>query len=209
VNLLIAAADLYIPTSVRRKKLLQLYACTASAFDSVMPEVRGLPYAELLRSYAAFTAAQANRAPYGESPVIRSDPISATKSSRQANEESPRADLPEIRRRLHDGAYRIGSDLRHSLHVQTASEALAAARLLYRAIGIELATTATGEITVQRCFFSDFYSAPVCRLIASLDQGLFAGLSAGGRLTFTERITEGRPCCRAILALESEEDIDP
>jgi hypothetical protein len=35
-----------------------------------------------------------------------------------------------------------------------------------------------------------------------MDRGLLAGLASGGELAFTERITEGRPCCRAHLKLE-------
>jgi hypothetical protein len=56
-----------------------------------------------------------------------------------------------------------------------------------------------GEITVRRCPFSDVYSVEVCRLVGALDSGLLAGLSGGDRLEFTQRITEGAPCCLARL----------
>ena len=52
---------------------------------------------------------------------------------------------------------------------------------------------------IPKCFFSAYYSGPVCRVVAALDQGLAAGLSRGGRLTFVGRITEGNAACRAIL----------
>ena len=40
------------------------------------------------------------------------------------------------------------------------------------------------------------YSAAICRLISSLDEGAAFGLSAGGSLRFEARLTEGSPCCR-------------
>jgi hypothetical protein len=91
----------------------------------------------------------------------------------------------------------MGRELRGTFRVAGTADALAAARVLYRALGIDLRAAPGGEITVHRCFFSDYYSSPVCRLIASLDEGLFAGLSNGGQLAFTQRITEGNGCCKA------------
>jgi len=56
-------------------------------------------------------------------------------------------------------------------------------------------------VTVKRCYFSQFYSGSVCDLISALDDGVFSGLSGGGRLVFSERLTEGNACCRAKLRL--------
>jgi len=39
----------------------------------------------------------------------------------------------------------------------------------------------------------------MCRVMEALDDGLACGLSRGGRITFTSRITEGSPACRAVL----------
>jgi hypothetical protein len=222
MNLLIRAAGIYTPTVFRRKKLLELFACTAAAFGCEMPPVRELHFDELLRCYALFTAAHAGRALGADQPANASDFRAAIHSRRHAERPSrapfaaggqvpgasisPGYDLPEIRRRLYDGAFRMGGDLRAAFRVSDASGALAAARVLYRALNIDLTTNATGEIVIRRCFFSGFYSGPVCHLIASLDQGLFAGLSGGCRLTFTQRITEGRPCCLAVLEPDLREE---
>ena len=35
-----------------------------------------------------------------------------------------------------------------------------------------------------------------------LDEGIAAGLSGGGKLTFSQRITEGKPQCEASFDLE-------
>ena len=263
MNLLIQAANIYTPAALKRKKLEELFACTAAAFGCEMPGVQGLPYDELLQSYARFTAAQANQAlrraipdvlaqaaPRGSAtpdvlpkpataqakpqepllamtpsqgviasgfceaistpPVIASgfceaisapgnrDEIASSQEPLLAMtaDESGR-DLAEVQRRLYDGAYRMGQELRRAFRVANTTDALAAARVLYRALGIDLRATPAGEVTVHRCFFSDYYSSPVCRVIASLDKGLFAGLSDGGQLSFTQRITEGSDCCKA------------
>jgi hypothetical protein len=213
MNLLIRAANVYTPTLLKRKKLLELFACTAGGFECEMPSVQGLPYDELLRSYARFTAAQANQAlclsGCHAERVFHSRSIAANDQRSISVWESPSGDLSEIQRRLYDGAYRIGCDLRRTFRITNTVDALAAARVLYRALGIDLTATPAGEITVHRCFFSEFYSIQVCQLIASLDEGLFAGLSGGGRLAFNQRITEGRECCKASLRLYPGEDTIP
>ena len=73
-------------------------------------------------------------------------------------------------------------------------------RVLYRILDIDLQGDARGEVVISRCYFSRFYSGEVCRLMSAMDRGLFAGLSNGGELTFSSRITEGQPCCRAHFA---------
>ena len=75
-------------------------------------------------------------------------------------------------------------------------------QICYRAIGVEMQGDAEGNVTVNGCYFSQFYSGPVCDVISALDDGIFSGLLGGGRLAFSERITEGRPYCRAELQRE-------
>ena len=76
---------------------------------------------------------------------------------------------------------------------------MAAARVVYGLLDIDLRGNGRGEITVRRCPFSKVYSAEVCRLVGALDSGLLAGLSGADRLEFTQRITEGAPACLARL----------
>ena len=66
----------------------------------------------------------------------------------------------------------------------------------------DLQGDARGEVVINRCYFSRFFSSEVCRLMSAMDAGLFAGLSNGGVLTFSCRITEGQPCCRAHFRWE-------
>jgi hypothetical protein len=234
MNLLVKAAEIYTPGAIKRKKLLELLACTAGAFGCEAPPTGGLSYEELLDAYARFTGAQASEALRREGGVIASDlceEISTPQEWRElASSQKPllamtrpqdrdeiasiqdaarssqkpldamtgvAPDVVEIRRRLYEGAYRMGEELRRAFRVTNTADAMAAARVLYRALGIDLRATPSGEITIHRCFFSQYYSSPVCQVIASLDEGLFAGLSGGGQLAFTRRITEGHGCCTA------------
>jgi hypothetical protein len=52
---------------------------------------------------------------------------------------------------------------------------------------------------VAGCRFATTYSPDVCRVMSASDAGLLAGLTGGGRLTFTERISAGAPACIATL----------
>ena len=90
-----------------------------------------------------------------------------------------------------ENAHALGASLRRLLGVRTRVEALRAARIAYRMIGIDLRADENGDVTVDRCGFAEWYSPQVCILMSSLDAGLIAGLTDGGRLAFSERITEG------------------
>ncbi|NPV09301.1 MAG: hypothetical protein HPY83_15245 [Anaerolineae bacterium] len=171
---LLALLSAYTPQWVRRRQLVRLLQVTAEAFEVPLPtQRRSCP--ELLEDYAALTARQAAEA-------LRSG-----------------QDLAPIRERLYRGARGMGCDLRHWLHVRTPTQVMAAARLAYRALGIDLKGFPDGSIVVSRCCFARHYSPEVCRLISALDAGLLAGLSGGGRLEFSQRITEGAACCLARL----------
>ncbi len=99
-------------------------------------------------------------------------------------------------------AYQLGQMHGQMLRVRTIEEVMAMGRILYRILGIEFQGNAQGGVVISHCYFSRFYSGQVCRIMSAMDQGLFAGLSGGGQLVFTSRITEGQPCCRARFTLQ-------
>jgi hypothetical protein len=173
MNPMLALLRLYTPGWLKKGQLKELFECTAAAFGAEAPATVGLSFDERLLEYARFTAAQAEAA-------------------------MRRGDDPEaLRDRLYRNAYQLGRKLRKRLRVSSAEEAMAATRILYRALRIELHGPAEGEIEVRRCLFSQFYSSQVCQVVSALDAGVVAGLSDGGRLAFYQRITEGRDRCRA------------
>jgi hypothetical protein len=173
VSLRLRLARLYLPARLLKRKLAELVRSTARAFDTAPPSLEGLSLGEMRRLYAGFSREMAERA--------LGDPAGAE----------------AVRRRLFDEAFRLGRDLRRELGVSTPRDVMAAARILYRGLDIDLEGGPAGDIVVRRCAFSRHYTTEVCRLMSSLDAGVLAGLAGGGELEFTERLTEGSSRCRA------------
>ena len=177
MNILLKILPHNLPAFIREEILAELFEATADAFECPVPTLDHLSYDEYLRTYALFTREQAEK---------------ALQSGR---------DVPAIKTRLYENAYPLGEKLRKWFGVDTMAEVMALGQILYRAIGVEIQGDTQGNVTVKRCYFSQFYSGSVCDLISALDDGVFSGLSGGGRLVFSERLTEGNACCRAKLQL--------
>jgi hypothetical protein len=167
--------QLYIPEFIKKKKLNELFCLTADAFQSELPELRGLTFAECLSKYALFTKEQAERYLQSGRP------------------------LEEVKNRLYQNSCIFGQNLRKSLRIVTWEEAVTVLKVIYKLIMIDFQCDRQGEIIIKQCFFSKYYSGGVCKLISSLDEGLTAGLSGGGRLCFNQRITEGGSCCKGYF----------
>jgi hypothetical protein len=179
MNVLIRILPQNLPTFAREKILAELFEATASAFECPARPLDHLSYDERLGTYALFT--------------------------RELGEQTVRSgrDVLAVKTQLYQNAYPLGGKLRKWFGAETMQDVMGLGQILYRAIGVDMQGDAQGEVTVRRCYFSQFYSAPVCDLISALDDGVFSGLSGGGRLAFSERLTEGRECCRAKLQLRS------
>jgi len=173
MGLLLTLSTLYVPPPLRKRKLELLFTATADAFQTTRPSTRGLSFDDSLRAYAHFTRDQAEMAiQQGDESVV-----------------GPR---------LYENAYRIGRQLKADFRVDS-TEVMRTGALLYRMLGIDFQGEPGGTIVIRHCFFSAYYSGPVCRMISSLDEGLLVGLAGGGRLSFSQRITEGNECCLAHL----------
>lgn len=186
--MLLKILRLYMPGFIRKKKLKELFRLTADAFQTGIPELGGLSFAEYLSEYALFTGAQAER-------CLLSG-----------------CSAEEVKIRLYENSFFFGKNLRKSLHIMNWKESVEALENVYRIIGIDIHFSGRGgsaaakgrsfpeqeEFVIVQCFFSRYYSAETCRLISALDEGLAAGLT-GGRLCFTQRITEGCCCCKGNL----------
>lgn len=165
----------HIPGFVKKKKLQELFRLTADAFQSEPPELKGLSFARCLTEYAIYTRKQA------QNYLQSGQPLDAVKF------------------RLYQSSCFFGRNLRKRLGIVTWEEAVTVLQLVYKLIGIDFQYDRQGEFIISRCFFSRYYSGEVCRLMASLDEGLAAGLSDGGRLYFFERITEGGSGCKGYF----------
>jgi hypothetical protein len=179
MNLLIKLLPHNLPAFIRKEILAELFEATAEAFGNPAPPLDHLPYEERLRTYATFTREQAEKA-------LQSG-----------------QDIAALKTKLYQSAYPLGAKLRKWFASDSMEEVAALGQILYRAIGVEIRGDNQGNVTVDSCYFSQFYFPPICDLISALDDGLFSGLSAGGRLVFSERLTEGKQQCRARLTARS------
>jgi len=177
MNWRLSTIKIYIPPFIKRKKLDELFRLTAHAFGCETPRRKGQSYRELLESYAEFTKVEAEKC------------------------LENRKDLTEVKSRLFQGASRLGREIRRSFRLRSQAEIMEMSRILYRLLGIDFRGSPGGDVTIKSCFFSHYYSPQVCQLISSLDEGLAAGLSDGGRLSFIQRITEDKDCCKARFVI--------
>jgi hypothetical protein len=171
----LALLRLHLPALVRRAILRELIAAIARAFERPCPPISDLSAEELL----ACAIDVSNR--WSE------DTLGAA------------ADRSQAERRLFSEAFALGRRANRRLRIETEEEGLAAAGVLYEAIGIEFRPGRAGAIVVPRCAFARVYEQGVCELMSAVDSGLIAGLTGAAGLRFTERLTEGAPACRALV----------
>jgi len=167
--------QLYLPPSVKRKRLKQLFTLTAKAFGSNTPRMEGISLDEILERYARFTRKEAEK----------------SISRPEAREK--------VRERLYLNAFTLGCELRRKYRIRTLRDALQMGRIIYKVLKIDFCGDGARGIVIKKCFFSNYYSAEVCALISAIDEGIMAGLTSGLRIRFIERITDGNECCRAYF----------
>lgn len=165
----------HAPAAVRKRGLEILLRITAEAFRSPVPVTTGLSFDESLLEFGRFTRRE-------------SEKLMASGT-----------DMDRVSDRLFRGGESLGNHIRRAVRVRSTEQAASAMNALYGAIGIEAAPAEPSGITVSRCFFSATYAAETCSVISALDDGVFSGLSGGGRLLFRSRITEGAPCCQCDI----------
>lgn len=175
MSLLLSIARMWVPTFIKKKKLQELFELTADAFQVDLPDLKNLSYEDCLKTYARFTQMNA--------------------------EEVTRLDIhtKAVKDRLYRNAFQMGEKLRKDFHIKTQTDAMILSTILYNILKIDFTGNTSGEVIIKRCFFSEFYTLETCRLISALDKGVAAGLSAGGKLVFKTRITEGNNSCLATF----------
>lgn len=182
MNYRLMLAWLYLPGSMKREQLLELYRRTARALGSDpgaagYEGVSGRSDQQILEAFAEMTRDQVQL----------------------AMAKAGEADLEVLSDRLRREAEEVGRQLREKMHLRTQRDFRIALRIIYQTLDIDLHVSVAGEVSIRHCFFSKYYSARICRFMSALDDGLAQGLSGGHRLHFVERLTEGFPCCRAMI----------
>jgi len=176
MNLALAILERYLPAFVKKRMLANLFDLTAQAFGSDPPRIKNLSYEEALEAYALFTQKEAER-------VLEE-----------------RRSVEAVGSRLYENARVLGQKIRGSLRLRRPEDILRMSKILYKILGIAFEGQVDGQVTIAQCYFSHFYTERVCGLVSFLDAGVAAGLSGGGKLDFYQKITEGRDCCKALLA---------
>jgi hypothetical protein len=115
----------------------------------------------------------------------------------------------EGRRIMYETGLMLGRDLRRRLRLSDdAQELMAAARLLYRILGIEFQADLDetgGRMTVVRCSLSQHYTPLTCEVISAMDEGVVSGLNPSMSMRFDVRNRPVSPCCTAELRWEGSE----
>jgi hypothetical protein len=181
MNPRLSALKIYIPTFIKKRKLEELFALAADAFGTEMPSLKGLSYKEGLKAFALYT------------------------SNMAAKQIQEGHDMEIIKEKLFKNARRLGLKIRKDFRIRGAKDVMEMSRILYRILEIDFRGESSGEVTIKKCFFSEYYTPQVCKFISSLDEGIAAGLSGGGKLSFYQRITEDRDCCEAGLTMPEAE----
>ena len=101
--------------------------------------------------------------------------------------------------RIYREAYRTGERVRRLTGFTEMADLERLVFYLYRNIGILMDGHLPGEIKVSSCYFSRFYTPEQCALMSYMDSGIIAGILGGGKIEFTERITEGGGGCKAFF----------
>ena len=101
--------------------------------------------------------------------------------------------------RIYREAYRTGERVRRLTGFTEKADLERLVFYLYRNIGILMDGHLPGEIKVSSCYFSRFYTPEQCALMSYMDSGIIAGILGGGKIEFTERITEGCGGCKAFF----------
>jgi hypothetical protein len=173
LRLRLRIAEIWLPASLKRRRLADLMDVTARAFGIAAPAV---PYRSLRDASLALAR------------------LTREGASRVASDAAARA---ESARRLRSGGAALGAKLRSDLGVRTRGDVMRAARLLYWAISIDFRGTVEGDIIISDCSFRSAYTPEICGIVSALDEGVLSGLAGGGRLAFSARLTDGAPACRA------------
>src|SRR5512140_3524301 len=136
MNLRLLAASAWMPGAMKRKRLRDLLRRCADAFGVPVPDAAGMSYGECLHAFAAFTAAQAEAVYAGDLATRSSVPTAA------------------VRARLRATALELGQQIARTLRIGTRADAMKAAQVVYRLLGIDFegrAGESSGTIVIRSC----------------------------------------------------------
>ena len=138
---------------------------------SMLPQIWHLPQEQALAAYTAYTTACMSG-------------LSASAADKK---------------RIARCAYRLGRKIRRITGFTRQEDLERLVFYLYSNIGIKMTGHLPGEIIIPSCFFSNIYTPDQCKAMSLMDRGVISGICGGGKLLFSERLTQGCGRCRAQL----------
>lgn len=183
MSLILNLLSFYTPERVKKKEIYQLFKVTVDAFNLKMPkfDLKKISRGKFLKEYALFTKEKTTK-------FIKTHGIDSE-------------ELIELKNRLYESSYEMGKEIKKNLKIKNSGEILKVMKLIYKIIKIDFKKGKNGVVIINNCFFSSYYDQDICGVISSLDKGLAAGISGGGKLEFFQRITDGKDCCSAHFDL--------
>jgi predicted ArsR family transcriptional regulator len=110
------------------------------------------------------------------------------------------------RAQMFKAGYKMGCEARESLGVgENIEDAIAAAHLLYKVLGIKFHVENSGKdiiLRVNSCALAVQYTPETCEVMSAADKGVLKGLNSNMDLEFIERITEGAEECKACINIK-------
>ncbi len=199
MSLRLATAKLWMRTSVLKRELGRVAEMTIATLDEMVRE--HIP--------EAMEGIRAEDSPMGGDLDQRRRAMADAHQRRVTalvEAMGEEAAVEEGRMRISPVGVALGIEARERLGVGDDIEDLVeAAKVVYTVLGIEVdkeeGEDGTLVLRVDRCALSEVYDPITCRLMSAADEGLVRGLNPRVQMTFNERITEGRPRCRADLVM--------
>ncbi len=109
------------------------------------------------------------------------------------------------RAELFKAGYIIGYKTKKRLNVKTIDDAIVAAHIIYKILGINFTVEKKGQtlvFNINSCELASQYSSETCKIMSATDEGVLKGLNNNMSMKFKTRITEGAKECTACINIK-------
>jgi L-2-amino-thiazoline-4-carboxylic acid hydrolase len=114
--------------------------------------------------------------------------------------------LKICRKELFEAGHMMGCNTKERLKVKNVDDAIVAARIIYKVLGINFIIEKNRKdivLRIQSCTLATIYSTETCEIMSAVDEGVMKGLNEKMSMNFTKRITEGAEECAACINIKS------
>jgi hypothetical protein len=110
------------------------------------------------------------------------------------------------RKEMFKAGYKMGLNIKKRLNVKDIDDAIIAARIIYRVLGINFTVEENGKdilLRIKSCELASLYTSQTCEIMSATDEGVLKGLNDKMSMKFLTRITEGADECTACIKIKS------